>query len=102
MADPTSAPCAVKGQAPLASSDECALTTHQVDEVCGDGAIGDADGNALRGTDIFSRVLHPQEVHPCTCTRKSGTALTDVRLSSRDGLTTGIATELVALQESMT
>lgn len=51
--------------------DEHDLATHQVDEVCGDRAVRDADGDTLRGTHVFSRVLHPQEVHPFTCRRKS-------------------------------
>ena len=82
--------------------DECAPVTHQVNEVCGDRAVRDADGNALRSTNIFSRVLHSQEVHPFTCTRKSHTALMYVHQSEHNDLTRNITTEYVALPGCMT
>lgn len=77
---------------------ECAPATHQVDEVRSDRAVGDADGDALRGTDVFGRVLHPQEVHPLACRRKSQMALRGIHQSQHNGLTRNITTERVVLQ----
>lgn len=73
-------------------------TTHQVNEVRGDWAVRDADGNTLRGTNIFSRVLHSQEIHPLTCIRKGHTALTDVHQCKHSDLSRDTATEHTALQ----